>query len=285
MSPDEYCRDKLARVASSTHYSLLFLPDQRRRAATALYALRRELDQAVVQLSDPSVAHASLHWWSQEIGRMFEGTAQHPVTRALAPHLQAYELAPERFQQALRAHHQQLEPTPFEDFDALAQHCYLVAGSFGEMAAAVFGARQPATRGHARDLALAVQIIRMVRDAGRHARGGRIVFPMQDLRQFDVKPEDLASGRYVEGFEPLARRHAVRARTALRAAVDQLAPEERRAQTPGIILGTLYEVLLQELERSDFRVLHQRIALTPVRKLLIAWRTRVFGPPRGGALK
>jgi len=38
------------------------------------------------------------------------------------------------------------------------------------------------------------------------------------------------------------------------------------------------------LERAEFRVLHQRIALTPVRKLLIAWRTWMFGPPRDGAL-
>jgi len=284
MSPDEYCRNKLACVASSAHYSLLFLPDRRRRAATALYALRRELDEALEQTSDPSVAHASLQWWAQEIERMFEGTAQHPVTRALAPHLQHYHLGPEPFQQVLLARHHQLEPTPFQDFDALAQHGYVVAGSFGQMAAAVFGDLQPATRQYARDLALAVHIIRMVRDAGRHARAGRIVFPIQDLQRFDVKPEDLASGRYVDGFEPLAGEHAARARAALRAAVDQLAAQERRAQAPGLILGTLYEVLLRELERSHFRVLHQRIALTPVRKLLIAWRTWVFGPPRGGAL-
>jgi len=284
MSPDEYCRNKLASVASSAHYSLLFLPDQPRRAATALYALRRELDEAVGRVSDPSLAHAGLHWWAQEIGRLFEGAAQHPVTRALAPHLQAYDLATGPFQQVLQAYHGQLGTSRFEDFDALAQHCYLASGLFGEMAAIVFGARQPATRGYARDLALAVQLIRMLRDAGRHARSGRIVFPMQDLRRFDVKPADLSAGRYVDGFEPLMSLHAARARTALRAAVDQLAPEERPAQAPGIILGTLYETLLRELERSEFRVLHQRVALTPVRKLLIAWRTRVFGPPRGGAL-
>jgi phytoene synthase len=151
------------------------------------------------------------------------------------------------------------------------------------MAATVFGAVEPATRRHARELALAVQMIRMVRDAGRLARKGRIVFPMQDLQRFDVKPEDLSAARYVEGFGPLASLQAERARAALRVAVERLPPQERRAQAPGIILGALYEALLEELERSDFRVLHQRIALTPVRKLLIAWRTWMFGAPRRGA--
>ncbi|HEX4586240.1 MAG TPA: squalene/phytoene synthase family protein [Burkholderiaceae bacterium] len=284
MSPDQYCREKLASTASSAYYSLLFLPVARRRAATALYALRRELDEAVENASDPTVARAGLSWWAQEIQRLFEQTPQHPVTRALAPHVPVYGLSPAPFALSLQARLRQLEPEPFDDFDALAQHCYLLAAPFGEMAAMTFGAVEPATRAHARELALAIQMILMVRDAGRCARKGRIVFPLRDLRDFDVKPQDLSSARYVEGFGPLASRQAQRARAALRSAAAQLPATQRRDQAPGIILGALYETLLDELERSDFRVLHQRIALTPVRKLLIAWRTWMFGPPGRGAL-
>jgi 15-cis-phytoene synthase len=32
--------------------------------------------------------------------------------------------------------------------------------------------------------------------------------------------------------------------------------------------------LFEELERENFQVLHQRIALTPIRKLWISWRVR-----------
>ncbi len=284
MSPDQYCREKLASSASSVHYSLLFSPIERRRVATALYALRRELDQAVEQASDPTVARAGLAWWAQEIPRLFEGVPQHPVTRALAPHVPIYGLSPDPFMRSLQARLRLLEPDPFDDFDALAQYCYLAAAPFDQAAAAVFGAAGPPTQIYARELALAVQMIRMVRDAGRHARRGRIVFPMQDLRDFNVKPEDLTSARYVKGFEPLASRQADRARAVLRTAAAQLPPTQRRAQAPGVILGTLYETLLDELQRSEFRVLHQRIALTPVRKLLIAWRTWALGPPRGGSM-
>ena len=283
MSPDQYCRQKLASIGSSAHYSLLFLPTERRRAATALYALRRELDEAAEQASDPALARATLGWWAQEIGRLFEGAPQHPATRALAPHVTVYGLSPEPLERLLQARVQLLEPVPFADFDALAQHCYLLTGPFAEMAAGVFGPSEPATRAHARELDLAVQIIRMMRDAGRYARKGRIVLPAQELHEFDVTPDDLYCARYVKGFAPLLARQAARARAALRSAAEQLPAPQRRAQAPGIILGALYEALLGELERSDFRVLHQRIALTPLRKMLIAWRTWVLGPPRGGA--
>jgi phytoene synthase len=38
MTPDEYCQEKAARSGSSFYYSFLFLPPNRRRAITALYA-------------------------------------------------------------------------------------------------------------------------------------------------------------------------------------------------------------------------------------------------------
>jgi 15-cis-phytoene synthase len=284
MSPDQYCREKLAAHASSLHYSLLFSPIERRRVATALYALRRELDEAVEQASDATVARRAIGWWAEEVQRLFEGTPQHPVTRALAPHVSRYGLSLEPFVYALQARLHLLEPDPFNDFDALAQYCYLAAAPFDQAAATVFAPTGPGAQAYARELALAVQVIRMVRDAGRHARRGRIVFPMQDLRDFDVKPEDLSSARYGKGFEALASRQADRARAALRAAAAQMPAAQQRAQMPGVILATLYETLLDELQRSEFRVLHQRIALTPIRKLLIAWRTWAVGPPRGGAM-
>jgi phytoene synthase len=41
-------------------------------------------------------------------------------------------------------------------------------------------------------------------------------------------------------------------------------------------MAAIYRTLLDEIRRDDYRVLHQRIALTPVRKLWIAWKTWVF---------
>jgi phytoene synthase len=38
-------------------------------------------------------------------------------------------------------------------------------------------------------------------------------------------------------------------------------------------MAAIYRTLLDEIERDDYAVLDRRIALTPVRKLWIAWRT------------
>ena len=44
------------------------------------------------------------------------------------------------------------------------------------------------------------------------------------------------------------------------------------ADCPGIAQIALAGALLDEIERDGYQVLHQRIALTPIRKLWIAWR-------------
>ena len=83
MTPDEYCQQKAARSGSSFYYSFLFLPPNRRRAITALYAFCREVDDVVDECQEPQLAATKLAWWRQELARFSAGQAQHPVTQAL----------------------------------------------------------------------------------------------------------------------------------------------------------------------------------------------------------
>ena len=279
MSPDDYCQQKAAASGSSFYYSFLFLPPPQRRAITALYAYCREVDDVVDEVSDPGVAAAKLAWWRDEIARLFAGSPQHPVTRALQPHLPAYAITRERLLQVLDGMAMDLSQSRYLDFAGLRRYCHLVAGVVGELAAGIFGASQPQTFEYARQLGLALQLTNILRDVGEDARRGRIYLPIDDLQRFNVKAVDLLDARYVDGFEPLMQFQAQRARDAYSAAWAALPAVDRRAQRPGLIMGAIYATLLTELERSRFQVLHQRVSLTPLRKFGIAWRTWVFGPP------
>jgi len=281
MTPDEYCQQRAAASGSSFYYSFLFLPPERRRAITALYAYCREVDDVVDELQDIGVAQAKLAWWAQEIERLFAGDPQHPVTRALAPHLEAFAISRERLLLVLEGMAMDLRQNRYIDFATLARYCHNVAGVVGEMAAGIFGVSDPRTYAYARNLGLALQLTNIVRDVGEDARRGRVYLPLEDLQRFDVKVADLLAGNYVEGYLPLMRHQAERARRAYADAIESLPEADHKAQRPGLIMGAIYATLLDEIEREDFHVLHQRIALTPLRKLWIAWRTWMLGPRFG----
>src|SRR5437867_12906680 len=96
MTPDAYCQQKAAQSGSSFYYSFLFLPHERRRAITALYAFCREVDDVVDETGEMQVAAAKLAWWRSELANLYAGHPQHPVTLALQEHKDKCAITAER---------------------------------------------------------------------------------------------------------------------------------------------------------------------------------------------
>ena len=273
MTPDEYCQQKAARSGSSFYYSFLFLPQERRRAITALYAFCREVDDVVDEAVDPQLAGTKLAWWRQEVERLFTGNPQHPVTRALQPALAPYGIAAQQLHEIIDGMEMDLRQTRYLDFAALERYCYHVAGAVGLLAAGIFGYSDPRTLEYAKSLGTAFQLTNIIRDVGEDARKNRIYLPAADLQRFNVTAADLLQARYSEGFAALMAFQAARARSYYDKATAALPPADRRAQRPGLIMAAIYSALLAEIERDGFQVLTQRTSLTPLRKLWIAWKT------------
>ena len=95
MTPDQYCQEKAAASGSSFYYSFMFLPPDKRRAITALYAFCREVDDVVDECSDENVARTTLNWWRSEVAAIYHGKPQHPVTQALVPLVKPFNLSQE----------------------------------------------------------------------------------------------------------------------------------------------------------------------------------------------
>jgi len=273
MTPDEYCQQKAAKSGSSFYYSFLFLPPERRRAITALYAFCREVDDVVDEVTDPVVARAKLAWWRQEIAAAFAGSPQHPVARALQGVVADFALPPEHFQTVIDGMAMDLDRSRYLDFAELESYCHRVAGVVGLMSAEIFGATSAATREYARDLGIAFQLTNIIRDVGEDARRGRIYLPQDELARFGVPGSALLRREGDGAFRALMSHQVARAREWYARALGALPAKDKATQRPGLIMAAIYGALLDEIEASDFRVLDQRIALTPLRKFWIAWTT------------
>jgi phytoene synthase len=273
MTPDEYCQQKAAASGSSFYYSFLFLPPERRRAITALYAFCREVDDVVDETNELQVAAAKLAWWRAEIDGLYARKPQHPVTKALAPFIEKYSLPKEQLGEIIDGMEMDLTQTRYLDWPGLERYCYRVAGVVGLLAARIFGCSEARTLEYARDLGIAFQLTNIIRDVGEDARKNRIYLPMDELKRFEVPAADILNGRHTPQFTALMQFQDQRARGYYERAFAALPASERRAQRPGLIMAAIYKTLLDEIRRDGFHVLTQRISLTPLRKFWIAWRT------------
>lgn len=270
MTPDAYCAARAAPPGSALHYALRTLPLTRRRCVIAVHAFAEEVRAAVTEAREPEVARARLAWWREELGRAFAGSPQHPVARALEQAAREHSLAMEPFQQMLDGAELELAADRFPDARSVGLFLHLTGGVPAQLAAQIGGYRDRATLRHAAELGQALALGRTLAELGADLQRGRRYLPRDLLARHGVTEQDLAGA--AAAAEPLLREEIARALALLDRAAASLPAADRRAQRHGLALAAMERALLEEIARDPLQVLRARVALTPLRRLWIAWK-------------
>jgi 15-cis-phytoene synthase len=199
------------------------------------------------------------------------------VTRALEPFTTQFGLDSARMNEIIDGMEMDLVQHRYADFQALTRYCHRVAGVVGQLSASIFGYRNAATLEYAEALGIAFQLTNIIRDVGEDARRDRVYLPADELAKFGLTAEDIVARRDSPRFRELMQFQADRAVSYFELAFSKLPAEDREPQRAGLIMAAIYRALLEEIRRDNFAVLDQRIALTPLRKLWIAWKTWIRG--------
>jgi phytoene synthase len=273
MTPQQYCKDKTKQSGSSFTISFIFLDKERRQAMTALYAFCREVDDVVDECTDYEVAQTKLNWWKQEIHNLYENKPNHPVSFALAPFIQPFNLSKEHFLEIIDGMEMDLQFNRYADFTQLQLYCYRVASVVGLLSAQIFGFSNRATLKYAHDLGIAFQLTNIVRDVGEDARRGRIYLPLDELRKAQVSEEDILQSKESEQVKELIEFQIERAETFYDKALAALPKEDAKQQRAGLMMAAIYRTLLREIKTDGAeKVLNTKLSIPPVRKLLLALR-------------
>lgn len=273
MTPQEYCQNKAAASGSSFYYSFRFLPEQKRHAIIALYAFCREVDDVVDETSDSKLAEIKLQWWRDEIKNLFHETPTHPVTKALKQHLPHFNFDEKYFHEIIDGMEMDLKYDSYPTFSELSLYCYRVASAVGLLTIEIFGYKDAKTKEYADALGMAFQLTNILRDVHEDAVRGRIYLPLDELKKFDVTPEDLQKNITTDNAIALFEFQKQRAMDYYQKAFDLLPEADRYAQKSGLIMAEIYLATLKEIEDDGYRVLEHRVKLTPIRKLWLAWKS------------
>ena len=265
MTPDQYCQEKAAASGSSFYYSFLFLPPERRRAITALYAFCREIDDVVDECHDAQIAATKLAWWREELARVYAGNPQHPIGQALRPATERFNLPHELLSEIIDGMEMDLTQSRYLDFTALSLYCYRVASVVGLLAAEIFGYQDRHTQKYAHDLGMAFQLTNIIRDVGEDARRGRVYLPLDEMKRFGVTVDDLFEARQTDNFRKLMEFQIERAEHYYAQALAQLPASDRKTQRPGLIMAAIYRDVLDVIKAEGCLVLKQRTSLPHAR--------------------
>tara|TARA_B110000259_G_scaffold43208_1_gene49894 strand:- start:3855 stop:4703 length:849 start_codon:yes stop_codon:yes gene_type:complete len=277
MSPEQYCFQKTQSSKSNFALGFLFLTKQKKMALTALYAFCREVDDIVDECKDYKTGKRRLDAWRVEIDRLFEKKPQHPVSRALLPHLSTYNLSKEYFLEIIDGMEMDLNFHRYENFKQLQLYCYRAASVVGLLSARIFGFTNKDTLKYAHDLGIALQLTNIIRDLGEDAHRGRIYVPLDLLDQFSLTEDDILSSKRNGKLTLLVKHLGDQANDFYRSAMRRLPKEDVRKQLPGLIMGNIYYTLLRKVVSNEpDNILNISTGLSPIKKILVA-TTTFFG--------
>jgi len=274
MTPQEYCKQKTKQSHSSFLSAFIFLSKNKKNALTALYAFCREVDDVADECKEYEVGKNKLDWWREEINRLYNHNPQHPITKALKPFIDQYELNQAYFIEIIDGMEMDLNFNRYENFKQLQLYCYRVASTVGILSAQIFGFEDSKTLKYAHNLGIALQLTNIIRDIGEDARRGRIYIPLDELKQFNITENEIFKFIQDKKINDLIKFQTQRAINFYHTAIHHLPDIDRKLQKPGLMMGNIYYVLLSEIVKDQpENILNQKTVLPNFRKFQIALLT------------
>jgi phytoene synthase len=254
----------------------VLLPKAKREGMSALYAFCREVDdvadEEVRPVADRRLALAA---WREDVAKACRGEyPKFSVNRELKQIIQRHNLPFALFDELIRGVEMDLDIHRYETMTGLEEYCYRVASVVGLLSIEIFGYRNPACRHYADALGKALQLTNILRDVRVDAERGRIYLPLEDLRRFEVREEEILHFQYSERFCRLASHIASRACTHYEEARRLLPAEDRRSMAAAELMGSVYWRLLNKLQLQRFDVFGpEPTRLGKTQKILLILRT------------
>lgn len=254
------------------------VPARERRAVVAIYRFARAADDLADEGDDPPEARLeALARFRRAVDAIAAGVddplVREPPFAELARAVREHALPTAPLADLLSAFAQDVTVLRYADFAALADYCRRSADPVGRLLLALYRRDSAANLPASDAICTGLQLANFCQDVAIDHAKGRVYLPQDELARFGVQASSILRARAEPGFAALMAFEVARAREWYDRAMRQLAPRDRRAQRASLAMAAIYRTLLDEIERDGFRVLDRRIALTPLRKLWIAWRT------------
>lgn len=257
--------------AANFYYGIRLLPEHKRIALCAVYALARLIDDigdsslgADQKLRNLQDAREGLNRVTLE--------SDDPVLVALADASSRLPIPLPAFGELVDGVEMDVRGTTYESFEDLVVYCRRVAGSIGRLSLGVFESHQMSRAVPLADtLGVALQLTNILRDIREDLLRGRVYLPRGDLERFGCEldlnaPADSA-------FVALIRFEAERASLWFDEGLQLLELLDSRGAACAGAMADIYRRLLRRIEREPEAVLRCRISLPAWEKAWVAARS------------
>ncbi len=271
-----YCTNKATPEGSNLYYATLFTQKKNKPIIIGLHAFLSELANIIQTCSDPGIARIKLHWWQEEIERLFQQEPRHPVTQYLNEYISFEQQTKLAFKSIITNFEAFIFIDPVNTLDNILSLYHATAGALWHQCALQ---RKASTAGNTisnlRDMGAVYQYMQCLQDPKTYITQTRYIIPENIIKRDTLL--DIKSGLTMSAvdqntiFTPLLQDLITR----LEKIYTGLQVGDNLCHQHSLILNRLAYKTCEEILNDGCQLLNMSTRLTPLRKLWIAWRARV----------
>ncbi len=250
---------EIAPVGSPLYYSVRMLTAPEREQVLAVYAFYKEIETITLNYSDIHIAHIKLQWWRDEIVKMQEDKAAHPLAQRL-PKTITNELL-----EMVNGLEQNLTSPEFESFEDVFIHFMRTAGQREQAIYALLSKESPKAEviETLYQVAFVTEFTHYLQCLRQYVRRGLFYFSQAELRQFNVAEAELRAYKTTSRIVDLLQFQADKIKKAYQFVLGKRI--EGSFSQHQFIRCKMAIAELHAIAKQDYRVLEKYIDLSPIR--------------------
>ena len=255
------------------HVVSFLLPKKLHQDFYNVYSFCRWADDLGDEIDDTSESLRLLHWWSEQLGRMYAGHAEHPVFVALQGTVEKFDIPQQPFSDLIRAFVQDQTVTRYSDWPSLYDYCRYSANPVGLLVLYLCGYRDPERQRLSDATCTALQMANHWQDLGVDARKGRIYLPQEVMAKHGCTADDILNGNESAAFVSAMREAVDHARVLFLAGLPLTRMVNRRLAVDLDLFSRGGMRILTRIEQQGYRVLTQRPAIGKLERVGLLLQT------------
>ncbi|MBR4597271.1 MAG: squalene/phytoene synthase family protein [Opitutales bacterium] len=263
-----------ARKNSNLAFAFFCMSKDRARDMEVFYTYCRVLDDIA---DDPQTSAAEkirlLNGWKDEIEKIYSGSGGglSKLGSQLRDTVMRRDVPKKYMLDIIEGVMRDTDPAEFETFADIKKYCYGVASAVGLASIYIFGFKNPKTKEFAEALGYALQFTNILRDAIFDWKEmKRVYIPSCEMRAFGVSPGDFDSPRISENCRALFAMMYFRAKHFFNRARNLMQPEDAKALAPALIMGDIYEKILEKIRARNFEISEKVVKIPKIQKIWLA---------------
>jgi squalene synthase HpnC len=259
------------------HVVSFLLPKRLHQDFYNVYSYCRWADDLGDEIGDKRESLRLLQWWRQELDRMYEGDARHPVFVALSGTVQKYGIPKQPFADLVRAFIQDQTVARYADWAGVLDYCVYSANPVGRLVLYLCGYADAERQRLSDATCTGLQLANFWQDVTVDQAKDRVYLPLDLLARYNYTVEEMFAHRFDDRFRGIMREAVVKAREFFVTGLPLARMVDRRLSVDLELFSAGGMCVLDKIEKQNYDVLSRRPSISKLERvgLLIGTLARV----------